>query len=201
MCTEVFHHPNFSHYSLSLQFALKGVAQNQLPSGELPCPDATAGKKREIRRYSLPRAPVPLGQQGQLRDGTGTDPEANRALGWEFPTVELAKYALTKQLWGRAGGIPWPCCPPQLLPALPAQRGKCPGPGSSRDSSCRSLLSLAWSSQAGLRTAAWLCKCYLCFVTENWDMQKFKSQPLCRTEHTSLDNLEHKSISCSPLSK
>lgn len=104
MCTEVFHHPNFSHYSLFLQFAWKIVAQNQLPSGELPCPDATAGKKREIN-YEIFSSQKPLshlrdthGQQGQLRDGTGTDPEAHRALGKEFPTLELAKHALTKQL-------------------------------------------------------------------------------------------------------
>lgn len=85
MCTEVFHHPLLPLF-LVPKIALKTVAQNQVPAGELPCPNATTGKKREIMGYSPPRAHVssqgnPWDKQGQLRDGTDTDPEANRAQG------------------------------------------------------------------------------------------------------------------------
>lgn len=72
MCTEVFHHPNllFSHYSLLLQLTLTTVAQNQVPGGELPCPDAITGKKREMMRCSPPRAPVsPKGNPWDSKSG------------------------------------------------------------------------------------------------------------------------------------
>lgn len=65
-------------------------------------------RKEEIKYgIFLPQSPrlttgKPMGQQGKLRDGTNTNPEANRAqglhLGREVSTVELAKHALTKQL-------------------------------------------------------------------------------------------------------